>query len=107
MASSFKEWAGVIKETETGAEEIMKKQQDWWNLDMAFGKFMYPRIMQLIKKGNGYHGRSLKAWDAKLHLMAGAFKWLSNPNRSSFDDVPKEVEAGMRCFAKNVYHLWD
>ena len=95
-----------MKENRDKTRTNVAATPDWWNLDMAFGQFMYPRISKLIKNGSGYFGKSSRAWNAKLKKMAKAFKWLAQ-DRCSLDPTPKYVREGMTLFADNVEKLWD
>lgn len=86
--------------------ELGFAQFETWNLYYSLALEIYPRLCYFREIAGGYPlGLNEKEWDEILDQMIHAFKLILIDDRRD-DEKFKEVEGGLRLFAKWYLALW-
>lgn len=109
-----------IKESDQTIPERLKhhmkqyKEQGWtdtdtWNIDVAFAKWITPRLERFSEINNGFpNGTTKKSWNAIIQKMIKGFKFMASDEYFSCRDPKKfkDIEVSMELFHKHIRDLW-
>ena len=84
-----------------------------WNLESTIAKFIYPRIKEFAENHVGYPGHlTEEKWQEILDKITKAFRlYIDHEYLYSFKEenekIEKQINEGLRLFAKYFWNLWD
>lgn len=79
-----------------------------WNLDIAFARFIVPRLKRFKKLNNGYPGTlTSRSWNKIIQKMIDGFTAMQiHYGILTPDDESKKIAEALKLFSEWATHLW-